>query len=216
MAVARSAVPAIAILCALMLLGLQPARAQTNGGYDPRTWSYDDDQEVLLSPSQVEAGVPAAGKRQWARIEPEVVRFAESLPKGSILIKTGERRLYYLLGNGKALKYAVGVGKEGLSWTGQDRISDKKHWPDWRPPAEMIAREAANGRKLPVHVSGGPNNPLGARALYIGTTLYRIHGTNQPWTVGQANSSGCIRMVNEDVIDLFERVDVGAQVIVRH
>lgn len=132
------------------------------------------------------------------------------------MIDTTERRLYYILGDGKALRYAVGVGKEGLEWSGRDTISSKKDWPDWRPPAEMRSREASKGRFLPALVAGGPNNPLGARALYIGNTLYRVHGTNQPWTVGQANSSGCIRMTNDDVIDLYDRVKIGAQIIVRH
>ncbi len=132
------------------------------------------------------------------------------------MINTTERRLYYLLGDGKALRYAVGVGREGLEWSGRDTISSKRDWPDWRPPAEMRTREASKGRFLPARVAGGPNNPLGARALYIGNTLYRVHGTNQPWTVGQANSSGCIRMTNEDVIDLYDRVKIGAQIIVRH
>ncbi|TIO09527.1 MAG: L,D-transpeptidase [Mesorhizobium sp.] len=171
---------------------------------------------MLISPSYSEPDSGYVDNPDRAPIPREVVASSEAEPKGSIVINTSERRLYYLMGNGKALRYAVGVGKEGLSWSGRDRISSKRQWPDWRPPAEMVAREAANGRELPRYVEGGPNNPLGARALYIGSTLYRIHGTNQPWTVGQANSSGCIRMTNEDVIDLFERVDVGAQVIVRH
>jgi lipoprotein-anchoring transpeptidase ErfK/SrfK len=201
---------------ALLFFGLAPQGAQAQSGYDPRTWSYDETQNVLISPSYSEPDSGYVDDHNRMPIPRAIVASSEAQPKGSIIINTSERRLYYLMGDGKALRYAVGVGKDGLSWSGRDRISSKRQWPDWRPPAEMVAREAAKGRELPSYVKGGPNNPLGARALYIGSTLYRIHGTNQPWTVGQANSSGCIRMTNEDVIDLFERVDVGAQVIVRH
>lgn len=146
----------------------------------------------------------------------KTVRIKEDLAEGTIIVDTNERRLYYALGNGKAIKYAVGVGREGFEWSGSHKISRKAEWPGWSPPAVMIAREAAKGRKLPAYMEGGPNNPLGARALYIGSTIYRIHGTNQPWTIGQAMSSGCIRMANEDVIDLYERAGVGTRVIVRH
>ena len=108
----------------------------------------------------------------------------------------------------------MGTGKPGFEWSGTHSISQKKQWPDWRPPAEMITREAAKGHYLPTYMAGGPENPLGARALYLGSTLYRIHGTNQPWTIGRAVSSGCIRMRNEDVMDLYERVGVGTKVVV--
>ena len=203
-------------VAAILLATADIAPAQSNGGYDPRTWSYDPEGDMLISPSGQESDTGYSAQPKWSPIPREVVRFGEAQPKGSIVINTSERRLYYVLGDGTALKYAVGVGKEGFSWAGRDEISSKRHWPDWRPPAEMRQREAASGRVLPARVEGGPNNPLGARALYIGSTLYRIHGTNQPWTVGQANSSGCIRMTNEDVIDLYERVGIGARVIVRH
>ncbi|WP_091911076.1 L,D-transpeptidase [Mesorhizobium sp. YR577] len=193
-----------------------PAWSQSNSGYDPRSWTYDRATNVLVAPSAPDQ--PSSNEIQpgWSVIPREVVLFSEAQPKGTIVINTTERRLYYVLGDGKALRYAVGVGKEGFEWSGRDTVSSKKDWPDWRPPAEMRSREAAKGRFLPAHVKGGPNNPLGARALYIGNTLYRVHGTNQPWTVGQANSSGCIRMTNEDVIDLYDRVKLGARVIVRH
>lgn len=202
------AVPSIAAMA--------PAQAQSNSGYDPRSWTYDPARNVLVSPSAPNQTSDAETQREWSAIPREIVHFSEAQPKGSIVISTTERRLYYILGNGRALRYAVGVGKEGLEWSGRDTISSKKTWPDWRPPAEMRSREASNGRFLPAHVEGGPNNPLGARALYIGNTLYRVHGTNQPWTVGQANSSGCIRMTNDDVIDLYDRVKIGSQIIVRH
>jgi lipoprotein-anchoring transpeptidase ErfK/SrfK len=130
------------------------------------------------------------------------------------MIDTNSRFLYLVTGNGKARRYGVGVGKEGFEWSGTERVSRKAEWPSWRPPAEMIAREREKGRELPAFMEGGPANPLGARAIYLGDTLYRIHGTNQPWTIGQAVSSGCIRMRNEDVMDLYERVKNGAKVIV--
>jgi lipoprotein-anchoring transpeptidase ErfK/SrfK len=126
------------------------------------------------------------------------------------VISTAERRLYYVLGNGRAIRYAVGVGREGFQWSGQERITNKQEWPDWRPPEEMLRRQPG----LPRYMAGGPHNPLGARALYLGGTLYRIHGSNEPHTIGQAVSSGCIRMLNEDVVDLYDRVKVGTQVVV--
>ncbi len=144
-----------------------------------------------------------------------VVSFAAGKYKpGSIIIRTPERALYYVLGDGKAIRYAVGVGREGFQWGGVSRVVRKAEWPGWTPPAEMIRREAKRGIRLPSYMPGGPNNPLGARALYIGGTLYRIHGTNAAHTIGSAMSSGCIRMMNHDVIDLYERVNLGARVYV--
>ena len=143
------------------------------------------------------------------------VTFKRKLPPGSILVKTKERALYYVLPGGKAIKYGVGVGREGFQWSGRHRITGKKKWPEWRPPEEMKQRELAKyGRKLPDVMPGGPKNPLGARALYIGNTLYRIHGTNNPKSIGKFVSSGCIRMTNEEVSDLYDRVKIGALVIV--
>jgi lipoprotein-anchoring transpeptidase ErfK/SrfK len=133
---------------------------------------------------------------------------------GTIVIDTSQRFLFLVQDDGKARRYGIGVGKEGFEWSGTEKISRKKEWPEWNPPKEMIEREAARGHYLPEHMDGGEANPLGARALYLGETLYRIHGTNQPWTIGRAVSSGCIRMRNEDVIDLFERVNVGTKVVV--
>lgn len=144
----------------------------------------------------------------------QIVDFYEPMAPGSILIRTGERRLYYVLPDSKAIMYPVGVGREGFTWTGQDEITRKAIWPDWRPPKVMIEREAKKGHVLPAFMAGGPENPLGARALYIGDTEYRIHGTTQPWSIGRAVSSGCIRMMNHEVIDLFNRVQVGATVVV--
>ncbi|MFN4141301.1 L,D-transpeptidase [Aestuariivirga sp.] len=133
---------------------------------------------------------------------------------GSIVVRTPERALYLVTGEGEARRYKVGVGREGFQWSGNSRISGKAEWPTWRPPQNMIEREAAKGNILPAEMAGGPNNPLGARALYLGGTLYRIHGTNNAASIGGAVSSGCIRMMNADVIDLYERVKVGARVYV--
>ena len=142
------------------------------------------------------------------------VDFTTSYSPGTIIVRTGERHLYYVLPGNRAIRYGVGVGREGFTWSGSDKITRKAKWPDWRPPAVMIKREARRGKHLPEFMPGGPDNPLGARALYIGTTEYRIHGTSQPWSIGLAVSSGCIRMLNQEVIDLYERVAVGTQVVV--
>lgn len=133
----------------------------------------------------------------------------------TIVINTAERRLYFVYEKGRALKYGIGVGREGFEWSGTHRITRKAEWPGWTPPPEMIARERAKGRILPAYMEGGIENPLGARALYIGDTLYRIHGTAEPWTIGRAVSSGCIRLTNDDVIHLYKQVNVGARVIVQ-
>jgi lipoprotein-anchoring transpeptidase ErfK/SrfK len=144
----------------------------------------------------------------------QTIAFQSSLAPGSILIRTKERRLYFILPAGQAIMYPVGVGREGFTWAGRNAITRKAVWPDWRPPPIMIAREAKRNRFIPKWMKGGPNNPLGARALYIGDTEYRIHGTTQPWTIGRAVSSGCIRMLNEEIVDLYARVQVGAAVVV--
>jgi lipoprotein-anchoring transpeptidase ErfK/SrfK len=145
---------------------------------------------------------------------PQTVAYDGPHKPGTVVIDTKEKLLYLIEAGGRARRYGVGVGKEGFLWRGTENITQKREWPDWRPPAEMIAREKQKGRILPVHMEGGPANPLGARALYLGSTLYRIHGTNAPWTIGQNVSSGCIRMRNEDVTDLYERVKVGTKVVV--
>ena len=145
---------------------------------------------------------------------PQIVDYDTNQKAGSIFIDTNAKFLYLVLGNGQARRYGVGVGKPGFEWAGTHQVSRKAEWPDWRPPAEMIAREAKKGRNLPAFMEGGSENPLGARAMYLGSSIYRIHGTNQPWTIGKAVSSGCIRMRNEDVVDLYERVKIGAKVTV--
>ena len=146
----------------------------------------------------------------------EEIDFESPLPPGSVIVKTGERRLYFIEPGGKAIRYAVGVGREGFEWSGTNNVTKKTAWPDWRPPADMISREAQNGHLIPTFVKGGPGNPLGARAIYIGDTEYRIHGTNLPWSIGQASSSGCIRMRNENVEELYDLVQLGARVVVEN
>lgn len=129
---------------------------------------------------------------------------------GTIVIDTPNRFLYLVEGGGRAMRYGIGVGRPGFTWSGVHTVTAKREWPDWRPPEEMLKRQPY----LPQFMPGGPNNPLGARAMYLGSTLYRIHGSNEPWTIGQMVSSGCIRMRNEDVVDLYERVKVGTKVVV--
>ncbi len=140
----------------------------------------------------------------------ETVSFSGNYEPGTLVVSTSERRMYLVLENGKALRYGVGVGRPGFEWGGETKITQKREWPDWTPPPEMLKRRP----DLPRYMKGGPDTPLGARAMYLGSSLYRIHGSNEPESIGQAVSSGCIRMVNEDVIDLYERVKVGASVIV--
>ena len=140
----------------------------------------------------------------------QTVNFQSQYAPGTIVVNTAERRLYLVLPNGQALKYGIGVGRDGFRWGGTHRITAKKEWPAWTPPPQMIARRP----DLPRHMKGGIDNPLGARAMYLGSSLYRIHGSNEPWTIGTNVSSGCIRMRNQDVIDLYGRVHVGARVVV--
>ncbi len=152
------------------------------------------------------------GGRGTSPIQRTLVSFPNNYRPGTIVVSTSERRLYLVLGDGQALRYGIGVGRDGFRWGGVHRISAKKEWPSWTPPRQMLARRP----DLPRHLAGGIENPLGARALYLGSTLYRIHGSNEPETIGQAVSSGCFRMTNEDVTDLYNRVSVGATVIVRN
>ena len=140
----------------------------------------------------------------------QTVTFTENYKPGTIIIKTSERRLYYTLGNNKAILYRIGVGRPGFTWKGKSHVSRKAEWPGWTPPPQMRKREPW----LPAYMKGGPENPLGARALYLGASIYRIHGTNQKQTIGEAVSSGCFRMMNDDVIDLYGRARVGAPVYV--
>jgi lipoprotein-anchoring transpeptidase ErfK/SrfK len=148
------------------------------------------------------------------RLDPKYMRQVVSIesgePAGTIIVMTNKKFLYLVLGEGKALRYGIGTARDGFEWSGTHRVTAKREWPGWTPPAEMKRRKP----ELPDYMPGGIDNPLGARALYIGSTLYRIHGTNEPWSIGQDVSSGCIRMINDDVIDLYSRVKIGAKVIV--
>ena len=151
------------------------------------------------------------GQRSFdPRYNKQVVEYHGNEGAGTVVIDTPNKFLYLVQGDGKALRYGVGVGRPGFTWSGTKTISAKKEWPAWTPPPEMLARRP----DLPRHMEGGQDNPLGARAMYLGSSLYRIHGSNEPWTIGTNVSSGCIRMRNEDVIDLYERVKVGAKVVV--
>jgi lipoprotein-anchoring transpeptidase ErfK/SrfK len=156
---------------------------------------------------QSDAGEPQALDPRYLRQE---VSYDGKEAPGTIVINTPERLLYLVEGGGRALRYGIGVGRPGFTWAGAHSVTSKREWPDWTPPDDMLRRRP----DLPRHMEGGPENPLGARAMYIGPTLYRIHGSNEPWTIGTAVSSGCIRMRNEDVIDLYNRVKVGARVVV--
>jgi lipoprotein-anchoring transpeptidase ErfK/SrfK len=151
-----------------------------------------------------------AAKELPSQFRRQLVDYRTSQPAGTIVIDTANTYLYLVLGNDKAMRYGVGVGREGFTWAGTERISRMAQWPDWTPPAEMIEREPY----LPRFMAGGEGNPMGARALYLGKSVYRIHGTNQPSTIGTFVSSGCIRLTNEDVIDLYGRVQVGARIVV--
>jgi lipoprotein-anchoring transpeptidase ErfK/SrfK len=162
---------------------------------------------VLPPEDQPEQGPPQELPENLQR---QMVDFRTREPAGTIIIDTPHTYLYLILGHGKAIRYGIGVGREGFTWSGTERISKMKEWPDWFPPAEMIERQPY----LPRMMAGGPGNPLGARALYLGHTLYRIHGTNQPSTIGKTVSSGCIRLLNKDIEDLYSRVQVGSRVVV--
>jgi lipoprotein-anchoring transpeptidase ErfK/SrfK len=145
-----------------------------------------------------------------ARLRRQVVNYATREAPGTVIIDTPNTYLYYVTGNGQAVRYGIGVGRDGFTWSGVQSVTKKAEWPDWTPPPEMIVRQPY----LPRHMAGGPGNPLGARAMYLGGTVYRIHGTNAPETIGTHVSSGCIRLTNQDVTDLYSRVNVGTKVIV--
>ncbi len=174
---------------------------------------------ISAAPSLAERGDPGEsmyrGSFSDTYQKPSILRETVTYPTGhkpgTIVINTAERRLYLVLGEGNALRYGIGVGRDGFRWGGTHAVSLKREWPDWSPPSQMLRRDPS----LPSWMRGGPNNPLGARAIYLGSSMYRIHGSNEPETIGQAVSSGCFRMTNEDVIDLYGRVRVGAKVVVQ-
>jgi lipoprotein-anchoring transpeptidase ErfK/SrfK len=175
--------------------------------YDPRGLPPMDPQQGIR---QQEYGSEIARPAFDPRFEKQVVEYSGKHGAGTIVVDTPNKFLYLVQDNGTAVRYGIGVGRPGFTWSGVKQISAKKEWPAWTPPPEMLARRP----DLPRHMEGGPDNPLGARAMYLGSSLYRIHGSNEPWTIGTNVSSGCIRMRNEDVIDLYGRVNVGATVVV--
>ena len=179
--------------------GLQPAAAR----------AATETMDVGDEPGRISSEEATITDGPFAR---QVVFFRSNEAPGTLVVHTSERFIYVVMGNSRALRYGLGVGREGFQWSGLVKISRKAEWPDWTPPPEMIARQPY----LPRFMAGGPGNPMGARALYLGSTIYRIHGTNQPETIGHAVSSGCFRLANGDVIDLFDRVPVGTKVIIRH
>ena len=203
--------PLIRCAAAIVLLSCAPTRAQ-------EIFTF------LRPPSQMQIAPQAASLTSLnparddqdenaqlpARLQRQIVAYSSREAPGTVIIDTQHTHLFYVLGNGKAVRYGIGVGREGFTWSGIKSIIRKSEWPDWYPPPAMIARQPY----LPRMIAGGPGNPLGARAMYIGGTEYRIHGTNDPSSIGKHISSGCIRMTNDSVIDLYNRVSIGAKVIV--
>jgi lipoprotein-anchoring transpeptidase ErfK/SrfK len=196
----------------------QGDRYRQQPGYQQPSYqqqSYPSQRPMMLqgepqqSMRQQDPGEPAHPAFD-PKFEKQLVDYTGKESAGTIVVDTPNKFLFLVQGNGKALRYGIGVGKPGFTWSGTKQISAKKEWPDWTPPAEMLLRRP----DLPRHMEGGPQNPLGARAMYLGSSLYRIHGSNEPWTIGTNVSSGCIRMRNDDVIDLYGRVNVGARVVV--
>jgi lipoprotein-anchoring transpeptidase ErfK/SrfK len=184
------------LTAAVLLLGLNAAAASTDPFYGVRPgWgepSHDVGTQTAFAPTR------------------QIVSYATNEAPGSVVVNARERALYFVLGDGKAVRYRVGVGRPGMEWSGSHTVSRKAEWPDWTPPPAMLKRRP----DLPRFMKGGIDNPLGARAMYLGGSLYRIHGSNEPDSIGHAVSSGCIRMMNEDVVDLYERVRVGSRVVV--
>ncbi len=185
--------------CSLAIGVLALAAAAQAQTYDERFYGGSPNYRTTYSSGPSSSPIPKT-----------TVPIDASYAPGTIIINTSERRLYYVLGGGQALRYGIGVGRVGFTWAGVTKVSAKKEWPEWTPPADMLRRRP----DLPRHMRGGIDNPLGARAMYLGSSLYRIHGSNEPETIGQAVSSGCFRMTNEDVIDLYGRVSIGAKVLV--
>ncbi len=179
----------------------------------PLPWLYPSNSGELFEAVMRDQG-PVEELDSNAPLAPDlkrqVVNYPNTASAGTVIIDTAQTYLYFILGNGKAIRYGIGVGRDGFTWSGTQSVTQKAEWPDWTPPQEMIARQPY----LPRWMAGGVGNPLGARAIYLGSTIYRIHGTNAPATIGHKVSSGCIRMLNADVIDLYNRVDVGTKIVV--
>lgn len=201
----RKSAAALAVASVLLVSG--PVQAET---FRPG-WRFAPPPGITLTTKAPQHALALQGN---AYVSPvylrQVVPYSTSERSGTIVIDTRSHFLYLVLGDGRALRYGIGVARTGFEWSGSHRVTRKAEWPGWTPPAEMRKRQPG----LPAHMEGGINNPLGARALYLGSTLYRIHGTNEPWSIGQNVSSGCIRMTNEDVIDLYGRVQLNTKVVV--
>jgi lipoprotein-anchoring transpeptidase ErfK/SrfK len=194
----------------------RPPASVAGAGYGDVTGSIDGPRRAAAPPTVV-ASLPAQSQPEQdssaqlpAQFRRQVVNFPSTEPAGTIIVDTPNTHLYLVLGHGQALRYGIGVGRDGFTWSGTQRITRMKEWPDWFPPKEMIDRQPY----LPRFMAGGETNPLGARAMYLGNTLYRIHGTNDPTTIGKYISSGCIRLTNDDVSDLYSRVGIGTRVVV--
>jgi len=196
------------VLTAALLIPQNPASAQQSAFADP---SFQPPSAFARMPSRPDAGYESEGRNEVpSHLRRQIVSYPTREAPGTIVVDTPNTYLYYVLGNGQAVRYGIGVGRDGFRWSGTQNVARKAEWPDWHPPAEMVARQPY----LPRFMAGGPSNPLGARALYLGNSIYRIHGTNAPSTIGGRVSSGCIRMLNEDVVDLYNRVKVGTRVVV--
>jgi lipoprotein-anchoring transpeptidase ErfK/SrfK len=212
----RAALRSSGLLILSILIG--PAVAQPLAMAEPGNGSLFDhleqrQQQMLRLRQSTGAAEQPAGEASVntdPRLRPQIVPYPGHERPGTVIVDTPNTYLYFVLGGGRALRYGIGVGRDGFTWSGTQAVSRKAEWPEWSPPPEMIARQPY----LPRWMAGGPGNPLGARALYIARTEFRIHGTNDPKSIGSAVSSGCIRMLNEDVIELYERVGVGTKVVV--
>ena len=201
-------IPSHASLAALIAITLSCGAAQA----EPLFGFLSPAEQPQIPPQSVpeEQPGPDADAQLDPRLQRQIVNYASNDAPGTVIIDTPHTFLYYVLGSGQAIRYGIGVGRQGFTWSGVKQVARKAEWPDWYPPQEMIARQPY----LPRMVAGGPGNPLGARAMYLGDSEYRIHGTNDPTTIGKQVSSGCIRLTNEDVEDLYSRVQIGAKVIV--
>jgi lipoprotein-anchoring transpeptidase ErfK/SrfK len=196
---------------------MQPPPSSTGVNFEDAACDYPATAALILStPARAYNDSISRGLAEFLNIfsvqavPRQVVPWRKGYAPGTVVVSTSERRLYYVLGSGQAIQYGVGVGRQGFTWSGTKTVSMKREWPDWRPPPQMLKRRP----DLPRYMRGGMENPLGARAIYLGSSLYRIHGSNEPDTIGAAVSSGCIRMTNRDVTDLYDRVKVGTKVVV--
>ncbi|KQN76949.1 L,D-transpeptidase [Devosia sp. Leaf64] len=198
------------VLAGLLLLTAQAAPGFAEGRFQ-QGWRFAPPPGITVTDQRPRHALALQGNPY---VSPAYLRQVVTYPtgerSGTIVVDTTAHFLYFVLGDGRALRYGIGVARDGFEWNGTHRVTRKAEWPTWTPPAEMRQRQP----ELPAQMAGGPDNPLGARALYLGSTLYRIHGTNQPWTIGQNVSSGCIRMTNQDVTDLYGRVQLNTKVVV--